>query len=51
MVANLQLHEAWELLDAIKSMIDEDKGTKIKSLLDAHPALGVAVQQIQVDIR
>ena len=49
-VTNLQLHEAWELLDAIKNMIDEDKGIKLKSLLEAHPALGVAIQQLQVPL-
>jgi hypothetical protein len=47
-VTGLQLPDAWEVLNIVKSMAEEDKGVKLRSLLEAYPALGPALQQIQV---
>lgn len=49
-VSSLQLHEAWEVLNILKLMAEEDKGVKLRSLLEAYPALIPALQQIQVCI-
>ncbi len=49
-VSNLQLHEAWEVLDIMKKLADEDKGEKAKALLDAYPNLASSLLQIQVSV-
>ncbi len=39
-VSNMPLSEVWDMLDAMKKMIDEDKSsTHVKSLLEAYPQL------------
>lgn len=47
-VSNLQLYEAWDILDLLKKMADEDRGDKIRQLLEGYPQLVGAVNQIQV---
>ena len=47
-IASLQLHEAWDILDAMKKLTEEDRGEKARALLEACPQLVGALAQIQV---
>ena len=39
-VSNMPLSEVWDMLDAMKKMVDEDKSsTHVKALLEAYPQL------------
>jgi len=46
-VADLQLHEAHDILAAMKHIIEEDSGARAKMILEAHPQLIPALVQIQ----
>jgi len=48
-VNSLKLHEAWDLLDAMKKLVAEDnnRGNKAKSILETHPQLISALYEIQ----
>ena len=46
-VSALQLHEAWDLLESMKKMVDDDRG-RARSLLEAHPQLIGAFIEVQV---
>ncbi len=47
----MKLHEAWDILDAMKKLVMDDKrGMKVKSILTAHPQLVTAIYEIQVTI-
>ena len=46
-ILNLQLYEAWDILDYIKKIADEDNGQKIRALLETYPQLIPAIIQIQ----
>jgi Hinge domain of cleavage stimulation factor subunit 2 len=48
-VASKPLHEAWDILEAMKKLVEEDRGTARK-LLEAQPQLVFAVFEIQVFI-
>lgn len=43
-VKELQLHEAWDLLDSMKRLNDEQR---LRPVLEANPQLVVAVQELQ----
>ena len=45
-VKDLQLHEAWDILDAMKRLVDEDRA-RARTLLESHPQLVEALVQIQ----
>lgn len=47
LVSALQLHEAWDLLESMKKMVDDDRG-RARSLLEAHPQLIGAFIEVQV---
>ncbi len=48
-VNDMKLHEAWDILDAMKKLVMDDKrGMKVKSILTAHPQLVTAIYEIQV---
>ena len=49
-VTSLSLADAWEILDAIKTLTDDekDKGNKARILLESNPNFVQALQQIQV---
>jgi hypothetical protein len=49
-IANLKLHEAWDILEAVKKLVGEDnnRGIKAKKVLTAHPQLVGALYEIQV---
>jgi hypothetical protein len=49
-IASLKLHEAWDILDAMKKLVTEDnnRGQKAKAILEAHPQLVGAIYEIQV---
>lgn len=49
-MSELKLHEAYDILDAMKRIVDEDSGERAKSILEAHPQLVDALLQIQVGI-
>ncbi len=45
----VKLHEAWDVLEAMKKLIVDDKrGNKIRSILEQHPQLINAIYEIQV---
>jgi len=48
-INSLKLHEAWDLLDAMKKLVAEDnnRGNKAKSILESHPQLVNAMYEIQ----
>ena len=46
-ILNLQLYEAWDILDYIKKIADDDNGQKIRALLETYPQLIPAIIQIQ----
>lgn len=46
-VSALQLHEAWDLLESMKKLVDDDRG-KARSLLEAYPQLIGALIEVQV---
>jgi hypothetical protein len=44
-----KLHELWDILDAMKKLVMDDKrGVKVKSILISHPQLVTAIYEIQV---
>jgi cleavage stimulation factor subunit 2 len=47
-INSLKLHEAWDLLDAMKKLVAEDnnRGNKAKGILDNHPQLVSAMYEI-----
>ena len=47
-VGELKLHEAYDILDAMKRIVDEDSGSRAKSILEAYPQLVSALLEIQV---
>lgn len=47
MVNSLKLHEAHDILAAMKNFIEEDGGVRAKAILDAHPQLVPALAQMQ----
>jgi hypothetical protein len=48
-IDDLKLHEAWDILESMKKLVMEDKrGVKVKSILEAHPQLVHAMYEIQV---
>jgi hypothetical protein len=49
-VSELKLHEAYDILDAMKRIVDEDSGERAKGILEAHPQLVDALLQIQVSV-
>lgn len=48
-INSLKLHEAWDLLDAMKKLVAEDnnRGNKAKAILETHPQLISALYEIQ----
>mmetsp|Transcript_8838 Transcript_8838/g.9353 ORF Transcript_8838/g.9353 Transcript_8838/m.9353 type:complete len:250 (+) Transcript_8838:33-782(+) len=46
-VASLKLHEAYDILEAMKRIVDEDSGERARTILEAHPQLVFALLQIQ----
>jgi Hinge domain of cleavage stimulation factor subunit 2 len=46
-VSTLQLHEAWDLLESMKKLVDDDRG-RARSLLEAYPQLIGALIEVQV---
>ena len=46
-VSALQLHEAWDLLESMKKLVDDDRG-RARSLLEAYPQLIGALIEVQV---
>jgi hypothetical protein len=49
-VASLKLHEAYDILEAMKRIVDEDNGERARSILESHPQLVIALLQIQVHL-
>lgn len=49
-VSALQLHEAWDLLESMKKLVDDDRG-RARSLLEAYPQLIGALIEVQVGSR
>lgn len=49
-VASLKLHEAYDILEAMKRIVDEDNGERARSILESHPQLVIALLQIQVNL-
>jgi hypothetical protein len=47
-VGSLKLHEAYDILEAMKRIVDEDNGERARTILEAHPQLVIALLQIQV---
>ena len=48
-INSLKLHEAWDILDAMKKLVMEDsRGTKVRNLLEAHPQIIHAIYEIEV---
>ncbi len=48
-INSLKLHEAWDILDAVKTMVmDESRGQKVRKLLEAYPQLMSAIYEIEV---
>ena len=48
-VSNMKLHEAYDVLDAMKKIIMEDKSsTKARKILETHPQLISALYELQV---
>lgn len=48
-IGDLKLHEAWDILEAMKKLVMDDKrGTKVRAILSAHPQLISAMYEIQV---
>lgn len=47
-INSLKLHEAWDLLDAMKKLVAEDnnRGNKAKAILETHPQLISAMYEI-----
>jgi hypothetical protein len=44
----MQLHEAWDILEAMKKLVDEDRtGQRVRTILEAHPQLVGAMLEIQ----
>jgi 2-oxo-4-hydroxy-4-carboxy--5-ureidoimidazoline (OHCU) decarboxylase len=41
------LHEAYDILEAMKRIVDEDNGERARTILEAHPQLVIALLQIQ----
>jgi len=46
-VAGLKLHQAYDFLEAMKKMVEEDQGHKAKAILEAYPQLIPACVEIQ----
>lgn len=47
-ISNMQLQDVWDVLDAMKKMIDEDKtGQHVKSLLETYPQLITALLEAE----
>lgn len=48
-INSLKLHEAWDLLEAMKKLVAEDnnRGNKAKTILESHPQLVNAMYEIQ----
>ena len=49
LVSALQLHEAWDLLESMKKLVDDDRG-RARSLLEAYPQLIGALIEVQVEL-
>ena len=50
-INSLKLHEAWDLLDAMKTLVmDDSKAEKVRALLETHPQIVSAIYQIEVTI-
>lgn len=49
-INSMPLSEAWDILDAMKKLIDEDRSAA-RNVLEAYPQLVFALYEIQVRIR
>lgn len=49
-ISSMKLSEAWDVLNAMKQFIDDDttKGQKVRTVLETHPQLMSAINEIQV---
>jgi RNA recognition motif-containing protein len=44
--SHLQLHEAYDILHGMKNIVDEDRGYRAKEILEMHPQLIIALNEI-----
>ncbi len=51
-IHSLQLHEAWDLLEAMKKLVmGEKRGNKLREMVEQHPQLIPAMYEIQVRVQ